>query len=138
MNGPARQGVAILGSTGSVGEHTLDVIARHPDRFRVVALGAHRNAARLAEQAARFSAPYVALADATGAAQLERELRARGATARVLAGPGALEDIAALPNLTVALSQRGLSDAVIGKILGDNVMRVLDAVPPTSYLAGRS
>ncbi len=104
MNGPARQGVAILGSTGSVGEHTLDVIARHPDRFRVVALGAHRNAARLAEQAARFSAPYVALADATGAAQLERELRARGATARVLAGPGALEDIAALPEVVSVMA----------------------------------
>ena len=54
-----------------MGEHTLDVIARHPDRFRVVALGAHRNAAKLAEQAARFSAPYAALADATAAAQLE-------------------------------------------------------------------
>ena len=41
-------GVAILGSTGSVGENTLDVIARHPDRFRVVALGANRNVAKLA------------------------------------------------------------------------------------------
>ena len=41
-------GVAVLGSTGSIGESTLDVLARHPDRFRVVALGAHRNAAKLA------------------------------------------------------------------------------------------
>jgi 1-deoxy-D-xylulose-5-phosphate reductoisomerase len=71
MNAPGRRGVAILGSTGSVGEHTLDVISRHPDRFRVVALGAHRNVARLAEQAANFSAPYVALAVVTGAAQIE-------------------------------------------------------------------
>ena len=38
-------GVAVLGSTGSVGENTLDVLARNPDRFRLVALGAHRNAA---------------------------------------------------------------------------------------------
>ncbi len=99
MNEPAMRGVAILGSTGSVGEHTLDVIARHPDRFRVVALGAHRNAARLAEQALRFSAPYVALADSTAAAELERTLRAPGSTARVLAGPGALEEIATLPEV---------------------------------------
>jgi 1-deoxy-D-xylulose-5-phosphate reductoisomerase len=99
MTEPGQRGVAILGSTGSVGEHTLDVIARHPERFRVVALGAHRNAARLAEQAVRFSAAYVALADATAAAQLERDLRARGATARVLAGPGALEEIATLPEV---------------------------------------
>jgi 1-deoxy-D-xylulose-5-phosphate reductoisomerase len=102
------RGVAILGSTGSVGEHTLDVIARHPDRFRVAALGAHRNAARLAEQAVRFGAPYVALADAAAATQLERELRARGATARVLAGPGALEEIATLPEV----------DSVMAAIVG--------------------
>ena len=55
-------GVAILGSTGSVGEATLDVIARHPDRFRVVALGAHRNVEKLAEQCRRFSVSYAALA----------------------------------------------------------------------------
>ena len=79
-------GVAILGSTGSVGEHTLDVIARHPDRFRVVALGANRNATRLAEQVVRFQVPYAALADANAAGQLERELRAAGATTRVIAG----------------------------------------------------
>ena len=58
------KGVAILGSTGSVGEHTLDVIARHPDRFRVVALGANRNVEKLADQCLRFSVPFAALADA--------------------------------------------------------------------------
>src|SRR3954471_22081443 len=89
-------GVAILGCTGSVGEHTLDVIARHPDRFRVVALGAHRNAVRLAEQAQRFAVPYAALADTSAAKQLEQELRARGAPTRVLAGPQALEEVAGL------------------------------------------
>jgi 1-deoxy-D-xylulose-5-phosphate reductoisomerase len=108
MSVVAQQGVAILGSTGSVGEHTLDVIARHPDRFRVAALGAHRNAARLAEQAVRFSAPCVALADASAASQLERELRARGSSARVLAGPGALEEIATLPDV----------DSVMAAIVG--------------------
>ncbi len=43
-------GVAVLGSTGSIGESTLDVLARHPDRFRVVALAARQNAAKLAQQ----------------------------------------------------------------------------------------
>jgi 1-deoxy-D-xylulose-5-phosphate reductoisomerase len=108
MTGTGIRGVAILGSTGSVGEHTLDVIARHPDRFRVVALGAHRNVAKLAEQAQRFAAPYVALADATAAGQLERELRVRGVQARVLAGPGALEEIATLPEV----------DSVMAAIVG--------------------
>jgi len=92
-------GVAILGSTGSVGEHTLDVIARHPDRFRVVALGAHRNVEKLAEQCKRLDVPYVALADAGAASKLTAALRARGATARVLAGPEALVEIASLPEV---------------------------------------
>jgi len=97
-------GVAILGSTGSVGEHTLDVIARHPDRFRVVALGANRNAAKLAEQAVRFQAPYAALADANAAAQLERELRARGAATQVIAGAQALADVACLADVDCVMA----------------------------------
>ncbi len=76
MNAVGVQGVAILGSTGSVGENTLDVVARHPDRFRVIALGANRNVEKLAEQCQRFSVPYAALADASAAARLEAELRA--------------------------------------------------------------
>lgn len=108
MTSDGKRGVAILGSTGSVGEHTLDVIARHPDRFRVVALGANRNARKLAEQAVRFAAPYAALADSTAAGQLEQELRARGATTRVIAGPQALEDIASMPEV----------DSVMAAIVG--------------------
>jgi 1-deoxy-D-xylulose-5-phosphate reductoisomerase len=92
-------GVAILGSTGSVGESTLDVIARHPDRFHVVALGANRNVEKLADQCLRFSVPYAAMADAAAAARLEEELRARRAPTRVIAGPQGLEEIACLPQV---------------------------------------
>jgi 1-deoxy-D-xylulose-5-phosphate reductoisomerase len=101
-------GVAILGSTGSVGEHTLDVVARHPDRFRVVALGAHRNAEKLAEQALRFSAPYAVMADAAAGRRLEQILGSRGAKTRVLAGAEALEEIAGLPEV----------DSVMAAIVG--------------------
>jgi 1-deoxy-D-xylulose-5-phosphate reductoisomerase len=101
-------GVAILGSTGSVGENTLDVIARHPDRFRVVALGAHRNVEKLAEQCQRFAVPYAALADSSAAAGLTAALRARGAPTRVLAGPDALVEIASLPEV----------DSVMAAIVG--------------------
>jgi 1-deoxy-D-xylulose-5-phosphate reductoisomerase len=90
-------GVAILGSTGSVGEHTLDVVSRHPDRFRVVALGANRNVDKLADQCLRFAVPFAAIAQASAAPALEAALRARGATTRVLAGPDALVEIASLP-----------------------------------------
>jgi 1-deoxy-D-xylulose-5-phosphate reductoisomerase len=93
-------GVAILGSTGSVGENTLDVIARHPDRFRVVALGAHRNVAKLAEQCAKFSVPFAAMADPKPAAELAELLRASGAATRVLTGPDALAEIASLPEVS--------------------------------------
>jgi 1-deoxy-D-xylulose-5-phosphate reductoisomerase len=102
------RGVAILGSTGSVGEHTLDVIARHPERFRVVALGAHRNVEKLADQCLRFSVPYAALADRAAAAQLERALRARNAPTQVLGGEQGLVDIASLPEV----------DSVMAAIVG--------------------
>jgi len=98
---PARQDVVILGSTGSIGTQALDVIARHGDRFRVVGLAAGgANAALLAEQAARFGAARVALADATRAAELERALAAAlpdGARPEVLTGPGAAAELAGGP-----------------------------------------
>lgn len=59
--GNARQRIAILGSTGSIGRSTLDVIATHPDRFEVVALAASRNAAELEKQVLRFRARYASL-----------------------------------------------------------------------------
>ena len=88
-------GVAVLGSTGSIGTNTLDVIGRHPDRFRVAALAAHRNAARLAEQVVRWRPQIAAMADPAAARELEERVAGRAPT-RILAGPGALEEIASL------------------------------------------
>ncbi len=89
-------GVAVLGSTGSVGESTLNVLARHPQRFRLVALAAGSNAAKLARQILTFHPPYAALADATAAAELSELLSGQAPTTRILAGAGALEELAAL------------------------------------------
>ncbi|MCY3616132.1 MAG: 1-deoxy-D-xylulose-5-phosphate reductoisomerase [Acidimicrobiaceae bacterium] len=66
--------VAVLGSTGSIGTQTLDIIGARPDRYRVAALGAARSVDMLAEQAQRFRPPVVALADASGAAELAERL----------------------------------------------------------------
>ncbi len=62
------RGVAILGSTGSIGRSALAVLDRHPDRFRVVALAAYRNGERLAEQVARYQPALAVLGDSAGAA----------------------------------------------------------------------
>lgn len=67
---PRRKRVAILGSTGSIGTQALDVIARHPERFEVVALAAGRNIERLAEQAIRFRPRVLATQEADGATEL--------------------------------------------------------------------
>ena len=62
------QGVALLGSTGSIGRRALAVLDRHADRFRVVALAAHRSAAELAQQVARYRPELAVLVDGTKAA----------------------------------------------------------------------
>ncbi|MBV8342833.1 MAG: 1-deoxy-D-xylulose-5-phosphate reductoisomerase [Gammaproteobacteria bacterium] len=90
-------GVAVLGSTGSVGESTLDVLARHRDRFRLVAIAANNNAAKLARQIRAWRPPYAALADESAAAELRALLGAAVPETRVLAGTGALEELALLP-----------------------------------------
>ncbi|MCG1054498.1 1-deoxy-D-xylulose-5-phosphate reductoisomerase [Mycetohabitans sp. B5] len=82
--------VTLLGSTGSIGDSTLDVIARHPDRFSIHALTAHRNWEKLAEQCVRF-APHVAVVgDAQTATQLQARLREAGCATRVDYGRDAL------------------------------------------------
>lgn len=67
--------LTILGSTGSIGESTLDVVARHAERFEVFALAAHRNVERLAQQCRRFKPRYAAVADESKYAELKSALR---------------------------------------------------------------
>jgi 1-deoxy-D-xylulose-5-phosphate reductoisomerase len=87
-------GVAVLGSTGSVGASTLDVLARHPQRFRLVALAANTNAPKLARQIQAFHPQYAALADPRALPQLRELLGDSAPGTRLLAGSGALEEIA--------------------------------------------
>jgi 1-deoxy-D-xylulose-5-phosphate reductoisomerase len=87
--------VAVLGSTGSIGISTLDVLARHPDRFAVFALTAHVNVARLREQCLIHRPAYAAVSVPAAASKLEAELRDAGVQTRVLCGEDALCEIAA-------------------------------------------
>lgn len=86
--------VTILGSTGSIGVNTLDVIARHPDRFRVFALSACSRIEELALQCEKFRPRFAALPDAAHAEALRTRLRAAGCQTEVLSGDTALSDIA--------------------------------------------
>ncbi|MFO7325724.1 MAG: 1-deoxy-D-xylulose-5-phosphate reductoisomerase [Pseudomonadota bacterium] len=95
----APTGVAVLGCTGSIGESTLDVLRRHPQHYRVVALLARRNVARLVEQAREFRPAYVAVADASLAGEVHDRLAAAGVDAQVLAGEEAAAGIAVLPEV---------------------------------------
>jgi 1-deoxy-D-xylulose-5-phosphate reductoisomerase len=97
-------GVAILGSTGSIGQSTLDVIARHPDRFRVVALAARDRREALLEQCRRFRPELAVLADPAGAAEFERALRGEGLAIRVATGEEGLTAAATLAGADVVMA----------------------------------
>jgi 1-deoxy-D-xylulose-5-phosphate reductoisomerase len=85
-DGPSSRGVAILGSTGSIGVNTLEVLARHPARFRVVALTANRRVDVIFEQCSRFRPRLAVMLDAHAAEQLSARVRAAGLDTEVAAG----------------------------------------------------
>ena len=91
-----RENISVLGSTGSIGENTLDVIGRNPDHFRVVALTANRNIEKLAEQCARFDARLAVTADPLLEQDLSDALKRSGARADVLTGDAGLKEAAGM------------------------------------------
>jgi len=96
--------LTILGATGSIGKSTLDVVARHPDRFQVAALTARNQVAAMVE-ACRAAHPRCAvMADPGAAGELARRLRAIGLKVEVLAGEAALCEVAALPEVDTVMA----------------------------------
>ena len=96
--------ITLLGATGSIGDSTLDVVARHPDQFEVVALAAHSNANKLHEICRRFRPRVAVLADADEARTLQAALRSEGIATEVLSGSGALVTVASLPEVDTVLA----------------------------------
>ena len=84
------QAITVLGATGSIGVSTLDVIARHPDKYSVFALTAHRQIEKLAGQCLQFKPTYAVVADDGAAVALQALLSAQGSTTEVLFGREAL------------------------------------------------
>ena len=101
---PESQSLTILGSTGSVGASTLDVIERHPGRFRVVALTANAQSATLLEQCRRHRPRYAVLSDAYAAQALGRQMREAGLDTQVLCGAEALATVATLPEVDTVMA----------------------------------
>ena len=96
------EGLAILGSTGAIGANALSVAARHPDRFRVVALAARASVAAMEAQCREHRPELAVLADEASAADLRARLR--DTAVRVLAGPSALEEAVVLPQVRHVLA----------------------------------
>ena len=118
--------VALLGATGSIGDSALDVIARHPDRFVVTALAAHRNAAKLAALCRRFRPTIAALLDVDAARALAADLAGDRLPTRVLAGPEGLAEAASLDEVDTVLAAivgaAGLSPTLAAARAGKRIL----------------
>ena len=100
--------LTVLGSTGSIGTSTLDVVARHPQKYRIVALTAYRQDELLFEQCLKFKPRYAVMLDAVAASRLTQRVSDAGLDIKVLCGEEALEKVASLPEV----------DAVMAAIVG--------------------
>ena len=95
----------MLGSTGSIGVSTLDVIARHTDKYRVVALTANTQVEKLAEQCQAFNPAYAVMTSADHAQQLRNRLRTLGLSdIEVLSGESGLKHVSSLPEVNYVMA----------------------------------
>ena len=103
-----KQRLTVLGSTGSIGTSTLDVVERHPERYEVFALSAATQVDLLLAQCARLRPRFAVMASAEHARELAGKIRDQGLPTEVLDAPDALEQIASHPEV----------DAVMAAIVG--------------------
>ena len=97
-------GISVLGSTGSIGISTLDVIAQHPERYRAVGLAANTDVEGLFQQCERFQPTVVAMADEASAAELAKRLASIGSSIEVLAGEAGVIAIAELTDAEMVMA----------------------------------
>lgn len=102
------QGITVLGSTGTIGRNTIDVLDRYPDRYQIIALTAHRHVDALLEQCVKYKPKLAVMRDKNAAAELKARLRAVGSSVEVLTG---------LEGLIVAATHE-TSDIVMAAIVG--------------------
>jgi 1-deoxy-D-xylulose-5-phosphate reductoisomerase len=120
------QKLTILGSTGSIGVSTLDVVRRHPDKYAVVALCGHTQIDRLFSQCIEFMPAFAVVRDEALASELSNRLRAAGSLTRVEFGPKALVKMAELPEVETIMAAivgaAGLPSTLAAAIAGKRVL----------------
>jgi 1-deoxy-D-xylulose-5-phosphate reductoisomerase len=120
------QQITILGATGSIGVSTLDVIARHPDRYAVYALTAHSRVEALAAQCERFSPKIAVVGSADAAQRLQALLDARGLKTQVEYGNDALCAVASAPEcdsvMAAIVGAAGLMPALAAARAGKKIL----------------
>lgn len=97
-------GITVLGATGSIGVSTLDVLARHPEQYRVIALTGNRQVERLYEQCLEHHPHYAVMADPASAEQLQTRLKTSAPDIEVLSGVEALEKVASLAEVDYVMA----------------------------------
>ena len=98
------QMISLLGATGSIGVSTLDVIARHPDKYAIFALTAHTQVDKLAEQCQQFNPKFAVVGDATSAQLLQAKLCSSGCTSEVIYGVEALCQVVSDPAVDTVMA----------------------------------
>ncbi len=102
--GGTQYGVTVLGATGSIGVSTLDVLSRHPDRYRIVALTANNDVGKLYQQCLTHRPAYAVMADADAAQRLRAKLHSQHPDIEILSGITGLETVAALPQVDYVMA----------------------------------
>ena len=120
------QGLTLLGATGSIGKSTLDVVARHPGRYHLFALTAHRAADALLALCLRHAPRYAVLSGLAEDPGLRRRFADRGCTAELLFGARALEEVAADTRCDVVMAAivgaAGLAPTLAGARAGKRLL----------------
>jgi 1-deoxy-D-xylulose-5-phosphate reductoisomerase len=120
------QTVSILGSTGSIGVNTLDVISRQPDRYRVFALSAHSRVDTMTAQCMQYKPRYAVMVSEPHASELRRALADLGLPTEVLSGPQALEWVAAHDEVTTVMAAivgaAGLASCIAAALAGKRLL----------------
>ncbi len=121
-----RQRVCVLGSTGSIGVNTLDVLARHPERYEVVALSAMSRVDELLQQCLAWKPRFAVMPGREAAADLRTRLREAGSPTEVLDGAAALADVAAHPDVDTVMAAivgaAGLAPAIAAARAGKRLL----------------